>query len=106
MEALEHSLRREERHEVDQMILYRLPGESNFKPARVKNISHHGLFMHTMEILDIGEEAEVIIAPYNSATDPVQVTVEIVHIQATEMETPNGYGCKVTSSNCIENIDI
>jgi len=106
VEALLKSQRREQRREVDQMILYRLPGESNFKPAQVKNISHHGLFMQTMEILDIGGEAEVIISPYNSDSDPIQVTVEIVHIQAAEMGCPNGYGCKVTSSNCIEIIDI
>ena len=106
MQALEKSFRQEERHKTDRVILYRLEGESSFKPARVNNISHHGLFMLTAENLQIGEQAEVIISPYDSAFDPIQVTVEIVHIQQTSADTEKGYGCKVTSSNIIENIAV
>jgi len=106
MQALENPQRREERKETDRLILFRLSGEPNFRPARIKNISHHGLFMQAHEALQIGEQAEVIIAPYDSACEPMQVTVEIVHIQPAEKTTQHGYGCKVTSSNFIENIDL
>ena len=106
MQALYKSLRKETRQETNRQILYRLPGESNFRPAQMKNVSHHGLFMHTTESLQIGEEAEIIISPYDSTLDPVQVTVEVVHIQPTDVEHINGYGCKVTSSTLIENIDL
>ena len=105
MQALYKSLRKETRRETNQPILYRLQGESKFRPARMKNVSHHGLFMQTTESLQVGEEAEIIISPYDSALDPIQVTVEVVHIQPIDTENVNGYGCKVTSSNFIENID-
>lgn len=105
MQALDKSLRKETRRETNRPILYRLPEESNFRPAQMKNVSHHGLFMQTSESLQIGEEVEIIISPYDSASDPVQVTVEVVHIQPADTENAKGYGCKVTSSNFIENID-
>lgn len=106
MQALQQHQRREERKETNGIILFRPTGESNFRRARIKNISHHGLFMLAHELLQIGEEAEVIISPYDSKYEPMQVTVEIVHIQPGEHPDESGYGCKVTSSNIIENIDI
>lgn len=106
MQALNESLRFEERKETDTQILFRVAGESNFRKARMKNVSHHGIFMHAHESLQIGEQAEIIISPYDSEYEPMQVTVEIVHIQQADKSDQNGYGCKVTSSNIIENIDI
>ena len=97
------SLRKEERFSTDRVILFRPTEESDFRPARLKNISHHGLFMRTSELLSIGEQVEVIISPFDCTSDPVQVTVEVVHMQITEQGAEQGYGCKVTSSNTIEN---
>lgn len=106
MQALDYPQRREERKEADGLILFRLSGETSFRQAKIKNISHHGLFMLAHELLQLGEQAEVIISPYDSEHNPMQVTVEIVHIQPADETIENGYGCKVTSSNIIENIDL
>lgn len=104
-QAHEKSFRREQRHKISRSILFRLSGESDFKPAWAHNVSHHGLFMQTSKEMLIGEEAEVIISPFDSQFDPVQVTVEVVHRQTGDSKNGLGYGCKVTSSNIIENIE-
>lgn len=105
MQAEEKSFRREKRHNTSRPILFRMAGEAAFKPAQVHNVSHHGLFMLTNEILLVGDEADVIISPFDSEFDPVQVTVEVVHTQQVDGDNRQGYGCKVTSSNIIENIE-
>jgi Tfp pilus assembly protein PilZ len=99
-------LRRETRKPVDLYVLYRRVGENKFLPAKLENVSLHGLFMKTDDSFFVGEELEIIISPEKPDYEPMQVTVEVVRIQTSDNDRDAGYGCKVTSTQLIENIAI
>ncbi len=84
--------RKEERQVVNLNVLYCVTGTSNFRRARVENISVHGIYLRIKESISVGVKLDVMFASEDKL-DEVLVCVEILH------HIKDGYGCRVISEN-------
>ncbi len=91
------NIRAEERQVVNLNALYCVSGTSNFKRARVENISVHGIYLRLKEDISVGTKLDVMFAS-KGKLDEVLVCVEILH------HVKDGYGCRVISENTFENM--
>ncbi len=87
--------RKEERQVVNLNALYCVTGTSNFRRARVENISVHGVYLRLKEDISVGTKLDVMFASEGNS-DGVLVCVEILH------HVKDGYGCRVISENTFE----
>ena len=91
------NIRAEERQVVNLNALYCVSGTSNFRRAKVENISVHGIYLRLKEDISVGTKLDVMFAS-NGKSDEVLVCVEILH------HVKDGYGCRVISGNTFKSI--
>lgn len=92
------NLRREERHVVNLNALYCITGTSNFRRAKVENISVYGIYLRLKEDLSVGMKLDVMFNLNDKSVDEILVCVEILH------NIKDGYGCRVISENTFESL--
>lgn len=91
------NLRKEERQVVNLNALYCVTGTSNFRRAKVENISVYGIYLRLKEDISVGTKLDVMFVS-EGKSDEVLVCIEILH------HVKDGYGCRVISENTFESM--
>jgi len=69
------------RMNVDCDMVYSLSGSSEKEPGTVLNLSGDGVSFITKEQLNAGTMVSISIAPENTVTPPLEVTVEVLRCE-------------------------